>query len=278
MTIEQIMNERASCRSFSDQSVSDELVEKLVNIACKAPSGGGFQNYSIIKIRNAETKHKLAQLCRNQSFFEKAPVCLLFCIDYRRIKRINQSIPAPMGMQDQFMDLWMSVLDTAICAQTLCLAAEEENLKTVYIGNIIHTMDQVAKLLKLPSLVCPSILVVLGYPSHPSKPSKKYDATVLMHEEEYQDMEMDDLLVAYEKKYEDWKMRPTEMLLKKIYDTCFRLHGQAFAEQFLHYAAEHHQISPYQFWFGSYYLPQKDFLDGEGYKIFMKHQGFHWLK
>lgn len=99
-----------------------------------------------------------------------------------------------------------------------------------------------------------------------------------MHDEEYQDMGIENLLAEYDKKYEDWKMRPAKVLLETIYDTCFKLHGADYAEQFMSYATNHNQISPYQFWFGSYYLPQKDFLDGEGYKTFMKNQGLAWLE
>mgnify|MGYP000995260426 CR=1 FL=1 len=161
-----IMNNRSSCRSFTDKEVTDETLDKILNVACKAPSSGGFQTYSIIKIRNEKTKSSLARLCRNQMFIEKAPVCLVFCIDYRRIKRINEVIPAPCDLTNNFMDFWMSVLDTAICAQTLCIAAEAENLKSVYIGNILNTIDQVSNLLKLPKYVCPSIMVVLGYPKN----------------------------------------------------------------------------------------------------------------
>lgn len=272
-----IMNNRSSCRSFTDKDVNDETLNKILNVACNAPSSGGFQNYSIIKIRNVETKNKLASLCRNQMFIEKAPVCLVFCIDYRRIKRINEIIPAPCNQINNFMDFWMSVIDTAICAQTLCIAAEEENLKSVYIGNIINTIDQVSDLLKLPEYVCPSIMVVLGYPKHDLKLSKKYDSEVIVHNEEYKDMDMDSLLKKYKKKYDDWNMRTSNNLIDKIYDTCFNLHDKEFAEKFEEYALKNKKISPYQFWFGYYYINQKEFLNLNGYIKFMKKQGFNWI-
>lgn len=272
-----IMNNRSSCRSFTDKEVTDETLDKILNAACNAPSSGGFQNYSIIKIRNTETKHKLARLCRNQMFIEKSPVCLIFCIDYRRIKRINEIVPATCDLTNNFMDFWMSVLDTAICAQTLCIAAEEENLKSVYIGNIINTIDQVSELLNLPEYVCPSIMVVLGYPKNKTILSKKYDSKVIVHDEVYKDMDIDTLMMSYEKKYEDWNMKITSNLIDKIYDTCFSIHGKEFAEEFKEYALKNKKISPYQFWFGYYYLNQKEFLDLNGYIKFMKKQGFDWI-
>lgn len=277
LNIYDIMNNRSSCRSFTDREVTDETLDKVLSAACNAPSSGGFQNYSIIKIRNAENKHKLAGLCRNQMFIEKAPVCLIFCIDYRRIKRINEIIPAPCDLTNNFMDFWMSVLDTAICAQTLCIAAEAENLKSVYIGNIINTIDKVSDLLKLPEYVCPSIMVVLGYPKNNLKLSNKYDSRVIVHDEEYKDMDIESLLMAYEKKYADWNMKITNNLIDKIYDTCYTLYGKESAEKFKESALTNNKISPYQFWFGYYYLNYKEFLDLNGYINFMKRQEFNWI-
>ncbi len=272
-----IINNRSSCRSFTNKEISEETLNRILNAACKAPTSGGFQNYSIIKITNEQTKGKLAKLCRNQMFIEKAPVCLVFCIDYRRIKRINEVIPAPCDLTNNFMDFWCLVLDTAISAQTLCIAAESENLQSVYIGNVINTIEEVSQLLKLPKYVCPSIMVVLGYPKNKTVLSKKYQTNVIVHDEEYKDMNIDNLVVEYDKKYEDWNMRLTNNLIEKICSTCLRNDGVEFAEKFKDYALKNNKISAYQFWFGYYYLNQEDFLDLEGYIKFMKKQGFNWI-
>lgn len=273
-----ILNNRASCRNFINKEIADELLNKIIDAACKAPSSGGFQTYSIIKVKNSETKRELSRLCRNQMFIEKASVCLVFCIDYRRIKQLNEVIPAPCDLTNQFMDFWMSVIDTAICAQTMCIVAEAEGLKSVFIGNIINTIDRVSSLLKLPKYVCPSIMVVLGYPKNKSVLSKKYDAKIIVHEEEYKDIEIKNLINEYKKKYENWNMKPTVNMIDKIYDTCCKLQGIEFADQFKNYVLEYNNISPYQFWLGYYYLRQEGFLDFQGYKDFMKRQGFNWLE
>lgn len=273
-----IINNRSTCRSFTDEEIKDEILNKILHAACNTPSASGFQTYSIIKIKNSETKRSLSKLCRNQAFIEKAPVCLVFCIDYRRIMRINEVIPAPCGSKDNFMKFWMAVLDTAISAHTACLTAESESLNSVYIGNIVNSLDRVSDLLKLPKYVVPSIMLVLGHPKTKSKLSKKYGADVIVHDEFYKDMEIDDLMNAYEKKYEDWKMPNTDSVMNKIYETCLQLNGQQLAEQFKEYAVQNNKISPYQYWYGYYYIKQNGFLDYQGYINYMKKQGFEWLK
>lgn len=276
--IYEIINNRSSCRSFTGEEITEDVLQRILDAACKAPSGGGFQTYSIIQIKNNETKKGLARLCRGQKFIERAPVCLVFCIDYRRIKRINEVIPAPCNLTDNFMNFWMAILDTAISAQTMCLAAEAEGLKSVFIGNIINTVDRVSDLLNLPEYVCPSIMVVLGYPSSKcSSLSKKYNINVVVHDEQYKDMDIDDLMTEYEKKYEDWNMKPAENIVNKVYETCFKLHGNEFAEKVKAYVEKNNEISSYQFWMGYYYLNQDGFLDIDGYVNFMKKQGFNWL-
>jgi FMN reductase [NAD(P)H] len=273
-----LINNRASCRSFLEKEIPDEVINKILNAACKSPSSGGFQKYSIIKVKKDETKAELAKLCRSQNFIKKAPVNLVFCIDFRRINRINEVIPAPCDEINQFSEFMIAIIDTAICAQTLCLAAEAEGLGSVYIGNIIYTMDQVSKVLKLPQYVLPSIMVTLGYPKNQNKLSEKYDLDVLVHDEEYMDMDIDELMNHYNSKYKNWNMKITDNFINKIYDTCYNLRGKEFADKCKEYIINNGKISSFQYWFGYYYLQHEDFLDFDKYINYMKKQGFNWLK
>lgn len=273
-----LINNRVSCRSFLEKEIPEDVINKILNAACKSPSSGGFQKYSIIKVKKYETKAELARFCRSQNFIGKAPVNLVFCVDFRRIIRINEIIPAPCDMINQFSELIMAIIDTAICAHTLCLAAEAEGLSSVYIGNIIYTMDKVSQLLKLPKYVFPSIMVTLGYPKNQAKLSEKYDLDVIVHDEEYQDMDIDELKKHYENKYKNWNMKITDNIINKIYDTCNNLKGEEFAEKCKEYIINNGNISSYQYWFGYYYLQLDGFLDFEEYIDYMKKQGFNWLE
>lgn len=272
-----LMNNRTSCRSFLEKEIPNEVINKILDAACKSPSSGGFQKYSIIKVKKDETKVELSKLCRSQNFIARAPMNLVFCVDFRRIMRINEIIPAPCDMINQFSELMMAIIDTAICAQTLCLAAEAEGLGSVYIGNIIYTMDKVSKTLKLPKYVFPSIMVTLGYPKNQRKLSEKYDLNVLVHEEEYRDINIDELKKHYEDKYINWNKGITDNIINKIYDTCYSLRGKEFADKCKDYIINNRSISSFQYWFGYYYLQLEGFLDFEGYINYMKNQGFNWL-
>lgn len=275
-TITQIINERASCRSFKEDVIEDEILDQLLDSACKAPSGGGFQNYSIIKITDQSIKDKLVPLCRNQNFISKAPVSLVFCIDFSKIKKIQNIEPFPFEETSNFMNFWMSILDTAICAQTLTLAAESFGLKSVYIGNIINNMEKASELLNLPDYVLPSIMLTLGYPKSKPKLSKKFTKELIVHNNTYKEVPIKKLKEAYKDKYSLWKMKPKDKFMNLIYETSKKYKDEEFAQKCIDFIKEKDTISPYQFWFGCYYLDD-DFMNLNEYIDFMRKKGFDWV-
>jgi len=272
----ELINQRASCRNYSDKKIPDDVLDKLFDAACKAPSGGGFQNYSIIKVTDQSIKDKLVPLCRNQNFISKAPVSLVFCIDYSKIKKIQNIEPFPFEETSNFMNFWMSILDTAVCAQTLTLAAESFGLKSVYIGNIINNMEKVSDLLNLPDYVLPSIMLTLGYPKNNPKPSKKFSKEIIVYENTYNEISTKKLNEAYEDKYSSWKMKPKDKFLKLIYKTSKDYKNENFAQTCIDFIKDKQLISPYQYWFGCYYLDD-DFMSLEEYVDFMREKGFNWI-
>ena len=273
-----IIDNRASCRSFLEKEIPEEIMNQLLDVACKSPSSGGFQTYSIIKVTQKEKKEQLVKLCRNQKFIERAPVNLIFCIDFRRVKMINEVEPTPCIETDSFMNFWMGLIDAAVSAQTLCLAAEAFGLKTVYIGNIVNTVDKVTELLSIPQYVCPAIMVTIGYPKIVRKPPLRYDRNILIHKEEYKDIDIGVLMKAHKNKYGNQKIKAKESLIEKIYNIAHTYHGKEYAEKCKKYILDKGYISTYQYWFGCYYIDEEGFLDAQGYKEFMKKQGFNWLE
>lgn len=275
--IENRMKNRCSCRAYDGRNIEEDILKRLLDTAVKAPSASGFQNYSIIKVQNSDTKEQLARLSMNQSFIRKAPVVLVFCIDLRREYRIIRRRPAPWKRAGSFTQFMMHLTDAVICAQTLCMAAEEEGMGTVFIGNIIDVVDQVDQLLSLPRYVMPAIMVCLGYPKGSGTLSPKYGAEILVHDETYRDWKEEELLRAYDKKYEGWKMKPTPKMMEQIFRVTRGYNGTRQAEASQRYMKESGRVDPYQFYFGIRYLPGPEDLSFAGYRAYMKKKGFSWL-
>ena len=145
----ELLSERASCRAFSSKKISNKVMDDILLAGTKAPTGGNLQPYSIIRIRDAETKKNLAGLC-GQSFIAEAPVNLLFCIDWRRLERWASLEKAPFSAHRSFRHFWISFQDTIISAQNICTAIDSMGLGSVYIGTIL---DYFLKLKKLKAMV-----------------------------------------------------------------------------------------------------------------------------
>lgn len=158
-----LLVERASCRSFSDKKVSPDVLQLIFAAGVHAPTGGNLQPYSIIKIENDETKQKLAEM-GEQGIIGKAPVLLLFCIDWRRIERWAKLEVAPFTATSSFRHFWISFQDTIICAQNICTAADSLGLGSVYIGTILEFFTDIRDMFQLPKGIFPVVLLCLGYP------------------------------------------------------------------------------------------------------------------
>ena len=234
-----VIRERRSCRAFESTKIPEEIMNILLESACVAPSSGGFQQYSIVKVTSKNSLSKIAKLCRNQTFIEKAPLSLVFCIDFRRIKKIQEFEDFPHDDENSLKNFQMAILDTGLSAHNVCLAAESMGLASVYIGNILNDIGEITDILKLPKYVVPSIMLTIGYPMNKGKDPGHYNFDVIVHDEEYKDCNPQEQYEKYQYKYKNWGMK----------------------------------IPPYTYWFGHYYNKDSGSTERE-YIEFLKKQGF----
>ncbi len=61
MDLYDLLMKRRSVRNFENRPVSDEVIDKLVNAANNAPTGGNMQPLSIIVVREPERRAKLGE-------------------------------------------------------------------------------------------------------------------------------------------------------------------------------------------------------------------------
>ena len=87
MDLYDLMMKRRSVRAFKDQEIPEPVIEKLLDAANNAPSGGNIQPLSIILVRGQEGRDKLAQLAGGQPWVRNGPLSMIFCLDFYRIKK-----------------------------------------------------------------------------------------------------------------------------------------------------------------------------------------------
>lgn len=268
----ELMESRKSCRAFAEKPIEKELLDKLLDAACHAPSSGGFQNYAIIKVTDEEKKQKLAEVCGGK-FIAKAPVNLVFCMDLHRERRIAESFYGIPSRDYHYEGLTMLVMDAAIAAHNLCIAAESFGLGSVYVGNVVNRIDEVTALLHLPGKVLPVIMVTLGYPKTEGAVSLKYSREILVHENEYAERPIETLKEAFEKKYADWKMPAKEKRVAVIAKEAERRFGAEYAKKCVETIHANDMIDPLSFWHGYFYADRSDILSNEEQWAFLARQG-----
>ena len=78
---EELVLHRSAVRSFAPDLVSLELLERLLRIAQRAPSGLNLQPVQFYAVRQQQVKERLLRPCLGQKIVLSAPVLVLFTAD-----------------------------------------------------------------------------------------------------------------------------------------------------------------------------------------------------
>lgn len=184
---------RKSVRVYTDQPISPEIKDAILQSAFQAPTAGNMMLYTILDITDQHLKETLAVTCDNQPFISKAPVVLVFLADYQRwfdSFELEQGAISPEKLRlPAEGDLMLACCDALIAAQNAVVAAESMGIGSCYIGDILERYETHKDLFNLPHYVLPVAMLCFGYPSKsqidrikPKRFSKKY----IVHENKYQ--------------------------------------------------------------------------------------------
>lgn len=269
---------RASCRDFADDKIPQDVLNAVLNAGIHAPTGGNLQPYSIVKVANEKTRARLATLCGGQGFIAKAPVNLIFCIDWRRLERWASLEAAPFSATQSFRHFWISFQDTIICAQNICTAADAVGLGSCYVGTVLECFRDLRELLELPDGVLPVVLLAIGYPRERPMPRRKLGIDVMVHDEVYHELEAEELLQAFEAKYEGFALEATEERKAVLEEVCKAVHGEEFAADCLEQIGETGHINAAQYRFGLHYRADRLPNRNEDLVQATEEAGFNWFK
>ena len=139
---------RRSIRTYVDQPVPEELVQKLLAAAMQAPSARNQQPWQFVVIDDRAILAKIPPFMPNAAMAGKAPLAILVCGDL--------SLEKSEGY-------W--VVDCAAAVENILLAAHALGLGAVWCGVYPRDkrMEGLRQLVGLPKNVIAHSLVVLGY-------------------------------------------------------------------------------------------------------------------
>lgn len=147
---------RCSIREFDViEDVPQEVVEKILKAAIRAPSAGNVQPWFFFIVRNMEIKKALAKAAWEQQFIIQAPVAIVVCTDLDRAL-------ASYGRRGENL---YCIQDTAAAVEHILLGATAQGLGSCWVG--AFNEDEVTKSLKLPPRLRPVAIIPIGRAAEP---------------------------------------------------------------------------------------------------------------
>ncbi len=188
--IQTIMRHR-SVRKFTNEAVSDAMLNEIIECGIRASNTGNMQLYSVIATQEDPLRSELCKLHFGQC--STAPLWLTICTDvnrYHHYCRVN-GCDEPYGNLLWFIS---ALVDASLCAQNICVAAEAKGLGFCYLGTVNYNTRQIAELLQCPKGVVPVIAVAMGHPDEQPRESERLGLDAVLHKETYHDPSDDDIV------------------------------------------------------------------------------------
>jgi nitroreductase len=201
MDLYEVMLRRRSIRSFAEKEIPEEIVERFADVAVHAPSGGNIQPLSIILVQDGEGREKLAELSGGQPWVRKAPLSMIFCVDFRRIKRWAELSSVEFTGERAFNHFLIAYADLMAAGQNVVILAESLDLGSVYVGSVLNEIDGLRAHFDMPGLVLPLMVLSLGYPKSVPRRIPKLRKETMVHREKYRDPDPEEIRQAYDAKY-----------------------------------------------------------------------------
>ena len=183
-----ILNQRASTRSFLQEPLAQPEKDAIVNAAFRAPTACNLMAYSVIEIQDQGIKDRLVHTCDNQPMIAKAPYVLLFVADYQRwidLYQHSRVEELDADWHDPGMgNLLFCFADALIAAQNAVIAAESMEIGSCYVGDILENGEEHQRLFDLPRYTMPAALLIFGRPKVEVAPRPR-ETTSMLQKDRY---------------------------------------------------------------------------------------------
>lgn len=183
-TLENLLMTRRSCRSFTDETLSREILENLINIAVWVPNGSNNQPWKFVVITDRALMKTYSDAAKSDWLARIAETPHMQ--QYEKAIRdpeynIFYNAPALVIIYGNKESYWR-VYDCSMVAYNLHLLAEESGLGACWIGfaHNVFALPDVQAEFGIPDnfeLVAP---VILGHPaaSHPATGTPRKPFTI----------------------------------------------------------------------------------------------------
>jgi len=153
---------RRSIRKYKKKTITEEILQKLLQAAFSAPSAGNQQPWHFVILDDRKILNVIHTFHPSARMLTEADKAILVCGDLNL---------------EKFKGFWM--IDCAAAAENILLAAHSLGLGACWLG-LYPREGRVAgmrKLLRLPTHIIPFALISLGYPAEIKPREERYNTS-----------------------------------------------------------------------------------------------------
>jgi nitroreductase len=206
----ELVRKRRSIRRFKPAPIPDECIEKVLEAARWAQSGGNAQPWEFIVVKDKETKKKIVDLVveknkylwdiektrlpelRHPAFregdgrfiesFGEAPVFIVVCTDPRTVQA---TVLGAQFMPQEGAPYGHVLKNTANATQILHLAIAACGLGSQWVTLSSTIEPRMKELLDVPPEIAVHTVVPVGYPAYQPAPGYRRELSEIVHYEKY---------------------------------------------------------------------------------------------
>lgn len=162
MELKEVLLKRRSVRKFTEEPVSDAMIEELLHAAMSGPSACNRQPWEFYVITN---ENKLEELKKASKFSKySAKLAIVVC------GNLSRALPLQMA------SYWIQ--DCSAATENLLLRATDLGLGAVWCG--IHPQkraeERIHQILDIPQSQVPLNLILMGHPAEEPESRDQYEA------------------------------------------------------------------------------------------------------
>jgi FMN reductase [NAD(P)H] len=193
-----LLQAHRSERSYKSDPIPDEILDDIIESAHLAPTSKNSQQVSIIVVKDAESRKRIAEIAGGQSWVAEAPVFLTVVADLYKTGVGLKKVGVTQQVQHSVEGLLVSATDVGIALGTIMIAARSYGLGIVPIGGIRRNPRAMIDLLGLPEYTFPIAGVAMGYIDHPATQKPRLPIGSFRHEERYHPENLRPAIDAYD--------------------------------------------------------------------------------
>lgn len=170
--LEEIIRRR-SVRKYSNKSIEDEKIIKLLECARLAPSGSNTQPWHFIVVKSEFNRQNLSKIAHDQKWMISAPVFIVCVADIRC--RIEGKVDVLLNENSSQEELKQIIRDTSISIGYILLEAENLGLGSCWVA--WFTQEEIRPLLNIPNDKYVVGIITIGYANESpmARPRKKIE-------------------------------------------------------------------------------------------------------